>query len=118
FGDTLKCRGSSGESDRTLTLVGSIQTPNYPNASLLDYATMYAPSSDVIRLIGASGSNGLRVKVDDISRARDTARDISQLLDRRQIQRDAPVLRDPENFLGKRELDALLALLAIFSAIG
>lgn len=118
IGDTVKCRGSSGEPDRTFVLVGSIQTPNYPNASLLDYATMYAPASDVIRLIGASGSNGLRVQVDDITRIHDTARDISQLLDRREIQHDAPVLRDPENFLGKRELDALLALLAIFSVIG
>lgn len=118
FGDTLKCRGSSGEADRTFTLVGAIQTPNYPNASLLDYATLYAPAPDVIRLIGATGSNGLRVQVNDIARAQDTARDISQLLDRREIQRGAPVLRDPQNFLGKRELDALLALLSIFSVIG
>lgn len=118
FGDMLKCRGSSGEADRTFTLVGAIQTPNYPTASLLDYATLYAPAPDVIRLIGANGSNGLRVQVNDIASAPDTARDISQLLDRREIQRNAPVLRDPQNFLGKRELDALLALLAIFSVIG
>lgn len=118
FGDTLTCRGSSGQPDRTFTLVGAIQTPNYPSASLLDYATMYAPIGDVTRLLGATGANGLRVKVNDIALVNDTARDISQLLDRRQIQRDAPVVRDPENYIGKRELDALLAVLAIFSVVG
>ncbi len=118
FGDTLTCRGNSGEPDRTFTLVGAIQTPNYPSASLLDYATMYAPSSDVIRLLGASGANGLRVQVNQIASAQETARNISQLLDRRQIQHDAPTIRDPQNYLGKRELDALLAVLAIFSVVG
>lgn len=118
FGDTLTCHGSSGQPDRSFTLVGAIETPNYPSASLLDYATMYAPSTDVMRLIGASGANGLRVKVDDIAKGHDTARDITQLLDRRQIQHDTPTLRDPENYIGKRELDALLAVLAIFSAVG
>lgn len=118
LGDAVKCRGSNGEADRTFTLVGVIQTPNYPNASLLDYATMYAPSTDVIRLLGANGSNNLIVKVNDLAHLQDTARDISQLLDRRQIQRDAPILRDPQNYLGKRELDALLAVLAIFSVVG
>lgn len=118
FGDTLACRGSSGQPDRTFTLVGAIQTPNYPSASLLDYATMYAPLGDVTRLMSATGANGLLIKVDDISLANDTARDVSQLFDRRQIQRQAPVVRDPENYIGKRELDALLAVLAIFSVVG
>lgn len=118
FGDTLTCRGNRGEPDRTFTLVGAIQTPNYPSAALLDYATMYAPARDVMRLLGASGSNSLLVKVHDIARASETARAITQFLERRQIQRGAPTLRDPENFLGKRELDALLAVLAIFSAVG
>ncbi|MBI4670873.1 MAG: ABC transporter permease [Chloroflexi bacterium] len=118
FGDTLTCRGNGAEPNRTFTLVGAVQTPNYPNAALLDYATLYAPSNDVIRLLGASGANGLLLKVNDLAQARDTARDVSQLLDRRNIQRNAPTLRDPQNFLGKRELDALLAVLSIFSVVG
>lgn len=118
LGDEITCRGSGGEPDRTFKLVGTVQTPNYPSASLLDYATVYAPSSDVIRLLGASGSNGLLLKVNDLAQARDTARDISQLLDRRGIQHGTLTLRDPQNFLGKRELDALLAVLTIFSIVG
>ena len=118
LGDTITCRGSGGEPDRTFTLVGTVQTPNYPSAALLDYATLYAPSNDVMRLLGASGANSLVLKTDDIVQARDTARDVSQLLDRRNIQRGSPTLRDPQNFLGKRELDALLAVLSIFSVVG
>lgn len=118
FGDTLTCRGSGGEPDRQFTLVGAVQTPNYPNAALLDYATLYAPSSDVIKLLGASGGNGLALKLDNVAEARDTVRAVSQLLDRRNIQRGSPIVRDPENFLGKRELDALLAVLSIFAIVG
>jgi putative ABC transport system permease protein len=118
LGDTLTCRGNGGEPDRVFTMVGTVQTPNYPNASLLDYATLYAPSNDVIRLLGASGANSLLLQVDDLAQARDTARSVTQLLDRRAIQHNAPTLRDPQNFLGKRELDALLAVLTIFSIVG
>lgn len=118
LGDTLTCRGDSGQPSRQFTLVGTIQTPNYPSASLLDYATLYTPSSEVIRLLGASGSNGLLVKVNNSTGAQDTARDISHLLDRRQIQHGTATIRDPQNYSGKRELDALLAVLAIFSAVG
>jgi len=118
LGDTLTCRGNGGEPDRAFTLVGAAQTPNYPNAALLDYAMLYAPSSDVIQLLGASGANSLLVQVDDLTRARDTARAITQLLDRRGLQHNAPTLRDPQNYLGKRELDALLATLTIFSVVG
>src|SRR5581483_5602060 len=118
LGDTVTCRGSGGEPDRTFTLVGTVQKPNYPSASLLDFETFYAPSSDVIRLLGATGSNGLLVKVSDLTRAQETAHAITLLLDRRGIQHETPVLRDPDNYVGKRELDALLALLAIFAVVG
>ncbi len=118
LGAEITCRGSGSEPDRTFTLVGAVQTPNYPNAALLDYATVYAPSADVIRLLGASGANSLLLKVDDLTQARETARDVTQLLDRRNIQHGSPTLRDPQNFLGKRELDALLAVLTIFSVVG
>jgi putative ABC transport system permease protein len=118
LGDTITCRGNGGEPDRTFTLVGTVQTPNYPNASLLDYATIYAPSQDVIQLLGASGSNSLLLKVNDLTQASDTARAVSQLLDRRGIQHGAATIRDPQNYLGKRELDALLALLSVFAVVG
>lgn len=117
-GDTLTCRGLAGVPERTFTLVGSVQTPNYPSASILDYATVYVPLADAVRLLGTVGANGLIVKVDDITHAGATANEIGQLLDRRGIARGNLTIRDPQSFLGKRELDALLTLLSLFSAVG
>lgn len=118
LGDTVTCRGRAGSPDRRLTLAGIVQTPNFPSATLLDYATFYTTSSDVSKLLGTAGVNGLMLKVNDIGSAHDTATHVTQLLDRRGVSHNAPVIRDPENFLGKRELDSLLTLLGIFSAVG
>lgn len=118
LGDSLTCRGSGAMPDRTFTIVGVVQTPNYPSASLLDYATVYAPLEDVTRLLGAAGGNNLVLQVQDLAQADKTAREVSQLLDRRGIQHGDALVRDPENYTGKRELDALLAVLGIFSAVG
>ena len=51
LGDTITCHGNGSEPDHTFTLVGTVQTPNYPNASLLDYATMYAPTPDLLQML-------------------------------------------------------------------
>lgn len=118
IGDTVTCRASAGNPDRSFTLVGLVQSPNYPSASILNFLTFYATSPDVRRLLGTAGSNGLLLKVNDISQARDTANQVIQLLDRRAIQHDGGTIRDPQEFLGKRELDALFTLLFAFSAVG
>ncbi len=118
LGDTVTCRATTGNPDRRLTLVGIIQTPNYPSAAILDYLTFYAPSHDVKQLLGTAGSNGLLLKVNDLSRARDTSNEVTQLLDRRGISHDGGTIRDPQNYPGKRELDALFTLLFAFSAVG
>jgi hypothetical protein len=48
--------------------------------------------------------------VNDLSRARETADAAVRLFDRRGISHGAPTIRDPQNYLGKRELDALFVL--------
>jgi putative ABC transport system permease protein len=118
LGDTVTCRAQAGNPDRTLVLVGLVQSPSYPSASILDYLTFFAPSLDVKRLLGTAGSNSLLLKVNNLSRARETADEVVQLLDRRTISHGDATIRDPQNYLGKRELDALLTLLFAFSAVG
>lgn len=118
LGDTVTCRGSAGNEDRAFTLVGLIQAPNYPSASILNFLTFYAPSPDVKHLIGTAGSNNLLLKVGNLETARTTANNVIQLLDRRSIPHDSGTIRDPQEFLGKRELDALFTLLFAFSAVG
>jgi putative ABC transport system permease protein len=117
LGDTMSCRARDG-SLRLLTLAGFAQSPNYPTATLLDFATVYANASDVQRLLDIGGANQALLKVRDISKVRETAAAAAQLLTRRGLDHNTPDIRDPNNYLGKRELDALFLLLTVFSIVG
>ncbi len=116
-GDQVSCQARDGSS-RTLTLAGFATSPNYPAASILNFATLYAPAGDVQRLLGIGGANQLLLKVWDTTQARETATAAMKLLDRRGIDHNQPDLRDPQNYMGKRELDALFVLLLVFSVVG
>jgi putative ABC transport system permease protein len=117
IGDTISCRARDG-STRALTLAGFAQSPNYPTATILDFATVYANAEDVRRLLGIAGANQALLKIDDYAQARETANTAERLLRRRGIDHGAPTIRDPINYLGKRELDALFVLLTVFSVVG
>ena len=117
IGDVISCRASDG-SMRMLTLAGFAQSPNYPTATILDFATVYANAEDVQRLLGIGGANQAMLKIDDPTKARETADAAARLFDRRGIDHGAPDIRDPNNYTGKRELDALFLLLTVFSAVG
>ena len=117
IGDAFTCRARDG-TRMTLTLAGFAQSPNFPSATILDWATVYANASDVQKLLGIAGANQALLKVHDLTQARETARDAARLLDRRGVSHGAPTIRDPENYLGKRELDALFVLLSVFSVVG
>ncbi len=117
IGDAFACRARDG-STVTLTLAGFAQSPNYPSATILDWATIYANPDDVAKLLDIAGANQALLKVRDLADVRDTARDAARLLDRRGVSHGAPTIRDPQNYLGKRELDALFVLLSVFSVVG
>lgn len=117
IGDVMACRARDG-SNVTLTLAGFATSPSYPSAAILDWATVYANASDVQKLLDISGANQALLKVNDLAKARETAREAARLLDRRGVPHNAPTIRDPENYLGKRELDALFVLLTVFSGVG
>ncbi|HEX4826846.1 MAG TPA: ABC transporter permease, partial [Xanthobacteraceae bacterium] len=103
---------------QTLALTGFARTPNYPSAALLDFITLYAPARDVQKLLGIAGANGALVKVNDFAQVESAARDVRRLLDRRGLSHDNGLIRDPLNFPGKREIDALVLLLSVFSGVG
>lgn len=117
IGDAIECRARDG-TRLTLTLAGFAQSPNYPSATILDWATVYANAADVRKLLGSSGANHVLIKAYDLTHARETARAIERLLDRRGVSHSAATIRDPQNYLGKRELDALFVLLGVFSIVG
>lgn len=104
--------------ERTLTISGFSRSPSYLATSLTSIARAYAPAAEVRRQLGIEGYNQLLVRLRDLSRAQQTIEQIDRLLDRRQVPRGTPLVRDPQNFDGKRELDALLVLLTVFSCVG
>lgn len=116
-GDTISCRARDG-STRNLTLAGFAASPNYPTAEILNFATVYANAEDVQRLLGIGGANQALLKIRDPLQARQTADDAVKLFRRRGVDHGAPDIRDPHNYLGKRELDALFVLLLVFSMVG
>lgn len=116
-GDVISCRAADGSS-WPLTLGGFAASPNYPSASILDFATIYANAPDVQRLLGIGGANQAVLKVADLAKVQETADAATQLLSRRGVQHNSPEIRDPNNYLGKRELDALFLLLTVFSGVG
>ncbi len=116
-GDEISCRARDG-SMRTLSLAGFAASPNYPAATILNAATLYANATDVQRLLGIGGANMALIKVQSLSEVRETADAANRLLQRRNIDHNAPDIRDPRSFIGKRELDALFVLLFVFSIVG
>lgn len=116
-GETISCRARDG-STRSLTLAGFAARPNYPTAEILNFATVYANAEDVQRLLGISGANQALLKIDDPLQARQTVDDAVKLFRRRGVDNGSPEIRDPLNYLGKRELDALFVLLFVFSTVG
>jgi putative ABC transport system permease protein len=118
IGDTIAIRNAPGEPTHYLTVVGFSRSPAALGAGLLNRATAYVPRTSVTSITGRSGDNFLLVRVEDQNRASQTAQDISRLLAKRGIAVGSFDVRDPQQFVGSRELGTLLLLLQIFSYLG
>jgi len=101
-----------------LTVVGLTRSPATLGAGLLNRATAYAPTDTVWGLTGRASDNFILVRVRDQERASQTSSDISQLLAKRGASVSGFDVRDPEVFVGSRELGTLLLLLSVFSYLG
>ena len=118
LGDMLGVRGSDNKAGLPMVVVGWVRSPALPSAAILNLSPIYAGAADVRRLQSVSGDNQLLVRVDDLSRRDEVKRQIESLFRKRNIQFGSYVARDPDNFLGKRELDTLVLLMLVFSALG
>jgi putative ABC transport system permease protein len=101
-----------------LTVVGLTRSPAQLGAGLLNQASAYVSAATVRELTGRTGDNFLMVRVADPERASQTATDISRLLAKRGASAFGFDIRDPEQFVGSRELGTLLLLLRVFSWLG
>ncbi len=104
--------------EHTLAVVGFSRSPSYLSSVITSITRAYAPAGEVRRHLGIEGYNQLLVRLIDLRQAPETVERIDRLLDRRGVPHGTALIRDPVNFTGKRELDALLVLLTVFSTLG
>lgn len=118
IGNVVAVRDAPNEPTTYLTIVGFTRSPAQLGAGLLNRATAHVPAATVREMTGRSGDNFLLVRVADQERASQTAEDLSRLLSKRGAQAFGFDVRDPNEFVGSRELGTLLLLLQVFSWLG
>lgn len=118
IGDTITYHAGAGNQEHTLVVSGFAKSPAYPSASILDLSTAYATGTDVRQMLGTSGDNQLLVRVNDLAQRDSTKKQIEDIFHKRNLQFGGYNARDPNNFLGKSEIDTLVLLLLIFSCVG
>ncbi len=117
LGEVVSFRDSFGFEHR-LTIVGLARRPTALSATLTGVPTLYVPAETLQRALNVAGGNQLLVRVLPTADRQQVAEDVARLLDRRGVQHGRPRVYSPDDFPGKRELDALLVVLALFSALG
>jgi putative ABC transport system permease protein len=118
IGDPVLYRGNLNNLERQLIISGFIRTSAYPSASLFQQAVAYVNTSEMQRMLGTPGFNGVLVRVEDLALRDQTKRQIEDTFRKRNLQFASYVARDPDFYLGKNELNILLTLLLVFSIIG
>lgn len=116
-GQPLLVRDRQGQT-HDVTLSGFAYSPAALSPALTQLAVAYAPAEQVRRWNGATGDNALVVRFDNFAARDETIADIQRLLRQRGLPIIQQQVRDPDNFVGKREMDALVRVLGLFSALG
>lgn len=104
--------------ERYLTVSGISLSPGNLSSAITKIAIAYVPGDFLRNVMGVSGSNQLLIKLHDPRQAQSVAQRVTRLLQRQGIQAGTPELRDVDRFAGKRELDALIVIMFIFSGMG
>ncbi|NWJ94839.1 MAG: FtsX-like permease family protein [Chloroflexi bacterium] len=118
LGDVITYRVQPQNQEYRFTLSGFVKSPAYPSATLLNYSTAYATANDVRRMLGISGDNEILLRVNDLAGREETRRQVEDIFRKRNLQFSGYVARDPNNFLGKQEIEVVVLLLLVFSGVG
>ncbi len=118
IGDEIIYRYGQFNQERKLIISGFVQSPAYPSATFLQSAVAYTSVADMQRMLGTAGLNGVLLRLDDLARRDETKRNVEDTFRKRNLQFASYVARDPDNFLGKNELNILVSLLLVFSLVG
>ena len=117
IGQEIAYRDPYGK-ERTLHVSGITQSPSYLSSSITKLDVGYVPAPFLRRMLRLTGSNQLLLKLRDPRETDAVIRHLERFFRRQRLQVGAPEVRDPDTFPGKRELDALVMVMFLFSALG
>ena len=120
IGDEIVFRAGWGNQLHYLRVVGFARSPSYPAASIIGTSVAYTLNTEVHKMYEQEGDNQILVRLKDFSpglRA-DTRREIERVFARRNLAYGGYWERNPDDYVGKRQLDALVALMTVFSVVG
>src|SRR5262249_27264204 len=120
IGDEVVYRAGPGNQSRHLRVVGFTKSPQYAAASILGTAIAYTTDGDVQKMHGGDGDTQLLVRLNDFSPGvrPDPRHEIERVFAKRNLAYGGYWERNPDDYVGKRQLDALIALMTIFSVVG
>ncbi len=120
IGEEVVYRAGPGNESRHLRVTGFAKSPSYPAASILGTSVAYTLDTEVQKMYGQEGDNQLLVRLKDFSPGvrTDTRHDIERTFNKRNLEYGGYWERNPEDYTGKRQLDALVSLMTIFSIVG
>lgn len=117
LGQEVLVRDNWGQ-ERMLTISGFAQSPAFLSSAITNIAVAYVPEARVQRMLGIGGSNQVLLKLGDFAVRDETVEEVKRLLDKRRITYGTPQVRDPVDFVGRRELNSLIRLMLLFSGLG
>jgi putative ABC transport system permease protein len=120
IGDEIVYRAGEGNETRHLTVVGFARSPSYPSANIIGTSIAYATQDDVEKMYSLDGANQILVRLNDFSTGvrSQTRQEIERVFAKRNLQYGSYWERNPDDYVGKRQLDALVTLMTVFSIIG
>jgi len=117
-GQEITYRAGPDNAEHYLNVSGFAQSPAYLSSTLTNLSVAYAPATMVGKMLGIAGSNQVLVKVGDFSAVVETVDEIERIIAKRGLAYGKPQVRDPIDYPGRRELDVLILLMFLFSALG
>jgi putative ABC transport system permease protein len=118
IGDELVYRFGPNNDRRSLIVSGFAKSPSYPAANVIGTSIAYANAREVRQMFGWDADNSLLVRLKNFDLKDDTRKEIELTMDRRGLAHASFRQRDPANYPGKRELDALILMMFTFSLVG